>query len=179
MSELVAERPGSLRWLERFEQRHGKRLHHLARQLFGSDADDATQEVYERLAGIDPDTRPISNLDGYLWSAARRDLLDIHRRRRRRPREEQLDPAIAEHTLASFRENPFTQASRGERRARVRQELDALPVIYREVLILRDVEQLSYREIGEVLEVPIGTVKSRVAAATAELARKLQHWRNS
>jgi RNA polymerase sigma-70 factor (ECF subfamily) len=56
----------------------------------------------------------------------------------------------------------------------VREALDALPVEFREVVVLRELEGLSYKEMAEVTQLPIGTVMSRLARARARLRRGLQ-----
>ena len=60
-----------------------------------------------------------------------------------------------------------------ERDGRVTDAVKALPLRYREVVVMREMEQLSYREIADVLEVPIGTVMSRLARARAILVQVL------
>jgi RNA polymerase sigma-70 factor (ECF subfamily) len=62
-----------------------------------------------------------------------------------------------------------TQAVRAHERRRLRAMIDALPEDFREVLVLRELEDLSYREIAAVVGVPIGTVMSRLARARALL----------
>ncbi|HEV2388611.1 MAG TPA: sigma-70 family RNA polymerase sigma factor [Candidatus Acidoferrales bacterium] len=59
-------------------------------------------------------------------------------------------------------------------REAIRQAIEELPVGFREVLLLSDVEELSYREIAEALAIPIGTVMSRLARARGELRKSLQ-----
>lgn len=56
----------------------------------------------------------------------------------------------------------------------VRQALEQLPVIYREVLILCEVEEMSYQEISQALNIPMGTVMSRLSRARRELRRTVQ-----
>jgi RNA polymerase sigma-70 factor (ECF subfamily) len=55
----------------------------------------------------------------------------------------------------------------------VHQTLEALPIEYREVLVMRELEGLSYKEIAEVAELPIGTVMSRLARAREQLRQGL------
>ena len=55
----------------------------------------------------------------------------------------------------------------------LRQALDDLPIEYREILILRELEELSYKEIAEVLEIPLGTVMSRLSRGRTELHSRL------
>jgi len=56
---------------------------------------------------------------------------------------------------------------------RVQRALDTLPLEFREVIVLREVQELRYREISDVLGVPIGTVMSRLARARRQLAALL------
>ncbi len=60
-------------------------------------------------------------------------------------------------------------------RAALQRALDGLPAEFREVIVLREVQGLSYREISDVVGVPIGTVMSRLARARRRLAATLGH----
>ena len=57
----------------------------------------------------------------------------------------------------------------------IRKEIDDLPLKFREVVILRDVQEFSYEEISEILKIPIGTVKSRVNRGRLRLQKRLGH----
>ena len=59
-------------------------------------------------------------------------------------------------------------------RAMIHSALEELPVEFREVIVMRDLEGLSYKEIAQVAELPIGTVMSRLARARARLARSIK-----
>jgi RNA polymerase sigma-70 factor (ECF subfamily) len=59
--------------------------------------------------------------------------------------------------------------------ARVRDGLEQLPVDFREVIVLREIEGLSYKEIAAVINAPIGTVMSRLARGRERLLAALQH----
>jgi RNA polymerase sigma-70 factor (ECF subfamily) len=65
-------------------------------------------------------------------------------------------------------------AVQASEQARVQQAIASLPDEFREVIVLREVQDLSYREIGDVVGVPIGTVMSRLARARKRLAVLLQ-----
>jgi len=69
--------------------------------------------------------------------------------------------------------NPLLGLLQRERRSTVNAALEQLPVAFREVLVLREMEELSYKEIAQVLDVPIGTVMSRLARGRALLAQQL------
>src|SRR5204863_8844292 len=64
---------------------------------------------------------------------------------------------------------PDAAASRAEQRERIRRGLDALPEHHRAIIMLSDLEGLSYREIAEVLDIPMGTVMSRLHNARKRL----------
>lgn len=76
-------------------------------------------------------------------------------------------------TLMDERISPFDSAANAEIRARVEQELRQVPEPFRTVLVLRDLEGLAYEEIAEVLNVRIGTVKSRLMRGRAMLKQNL------
>ena len=70
-------------------------------------------------------------------------------------------------------DEPQVAAARRDERAQVNRALAALPVAYREVLVLRELEDLSYRDIAAIVQVPVGTVMSRLARARGLLRAAL------
>lgn len=76
--------------------------------------------------------------------------------------------------IADENSDPHKDYERSNIQSRVDAEVARLPLIFREVIILRDVQELSYEEIGEILKVPLGTVKSRVNRARLRLQRRLK-----
>lgn len=75
--------------------------------------------------------------------------------------------------IADLGENPETVALRRERESALRKALSELPSNFREVLVLRDIEGLSYEEVAAALETNVGTIKSRIARGREELRKKL------
>lgn len=90
----------------------------------------------------------------------------------RRHRPEELQPMPDEPADIST-PNPEAGLMSAERRAEVQRALDRLPLPYREALLLREVEGMSYRDIAALAQIPIGTVMSRLARAREQLARVL------
>ncbi len=76
--------------------------------------------------------------------------------------------------LADSAPHPDAVASREELSAIVSRAIRKLPPKYREALVLRDIEGLSYEEIGEILRIPGGTVRSRINRARQSLREKLE-----
>jgi RNA polymerase sigma-70 factor, ECF subfamily len=62
------------------------------------------------------------------------------------------------------------------RQADVRKAIEGLPAVYREAIVLREFEELSYGEIAQVLDCPLGTVMSRLSRAKERLEEMLQPW---
>ena len=91
--------------------------------------------------------------------------------RKRRAVEQPLEVAEDE---AAEGPTPEQSAIDGDRRRQVAAALAALPTEAREILVLREIEDLSYKEIAAVLDLPIGTVMSRLARAREKLAGDLQ-----
>ncbi len=83
------------------------------------------------------------------------------------------DPALlmGSHGLARDPEALLVEARQSKR---LHQLIAALPLEYREIIVLRELEELAYREIAEVVGIPIGTVMSRLARARALLLRQWQ-----
>jgi RNA polymerase sigma factor (sigma-70 family) len=94
---------------------------------------------------------------------------------RRKAGEEEYDEET--HGLASVApsagESPETALARASEARWVRECIATLPREYREVIVLRELEELSYKEIGLIVDVPIGTVMSRLARGRALLAERL------
>jgi RNA polymerase sigma-70 factor (ECF subfamily) len=82
-------------------------------------------------------------------------------------------PLCIKDTLVDAHESPFDLAAHEEIRSRVEAELREVPEPFRSVLILRDIEGLAYEEIAEILNVQLGTVKSRLMRGRAQIKARL------
>lgn len=154
------------------------RVASLAARWCGSDASDGAQEVHRELARAWPSFRGESAATTWAHRIAVRTLARFAERRRRQKQREpsasQLDLSLDETAVADFGSNPFTAMTARERRERVHEAIEQLSPALRDALVLRAIEGLDYRTIAETLELPLGTVKSRIAAATLRLAEHLQ-----
>src|SRR5215475_8458369 len=143
----------------------------------GSEAQDLTQEVFLRVFRT---IRTFRSAEGSFatWLArVTRNLLIDHYRRSRQERvtdsiEEQLPMLEEAGSAAATRPD---QAMAGREASEILQAtLQKLSPDLREAVILRDLQEMEYREIAEVLDIPEGTVKSRINRGRAELARLLR-----
>jgi RNA polymerase sigma-70 factor (ECF subfamily) len=142
-------------------------------------AEDLTQTAFTRVFTRRGEWEPAGKFSTFLWRVALNLCHDELRRRQRRS-EFSLDAleeadGAGETRFVSDEPAPDSQAESQERGELVRRALAELPGPYREVVVLRHYEGLKFREIGEVLGIPEGTVKSRMAEALGQLNRLLKH----
>lgn len=175
---VEAAQAGDASALEALLRRHHDRVHLLCRRLTGSDADalDATQEALIAVVRGLPRFDGRSRFTTWLHRVATNACLDELRRRRRRPLPGIPDDAVDddEHphrALADPRGEEGLQSVAD--RLLLDDALAELPVEFRAAVVLRDVCDLDYAEIAAVLEVPPGTVRSRIARGRRLLARRL------
>ncbi|HTS25248.1 MAG TPA: sigma-70 family RNA polymerase sigma factor [Bryobacteraceae bacterium] len=143
----------------------------------GSEAQDLTQEVFLRVFRT---LRTFRSAEGSFatWLArVTRNLLIDHYRRTRQERatdsiEEQLP--MLEEVGAAASARPDQSVAGREASEILQATLQKLSPDLREAVILRDLQEMEYREIAEVLQIPEGTVKSRINRGRAELARLLR-----
>ncbi len=159
----------------RFEESvlpHLDSAYNLARWLMrnGHDAEDLVQEALLRAFRAFPGFR---GADGRAWLLAivRNACYTWLRRNRQQEVTTEFDEEV--HTLDGDVLNPERLVLREGDNARVRQALEELPAEFREALVLREIEGLSYKEIATVIDVPVGTVMSRLARARGRLQRGL------
>jgi RNA polymerase sigma-70 factor (ECF subfamily) len=140
-------------------------------------AEDLKQDTFVRLFEKRQQYRPQARFSTYLWRIALNLCYDELRRLQRRGEcsleDETGEPGSWLNEAISQEPPPDASLVDAEQAAQVREALMALPEIYRTVLVLRHYENLKLREIAEVLEIPEGTVNSRMAEALSQLTRLL------
>lgn len=137
--------------------------------------EDLAQEAFARVFAKRKDWVPSAKFSTFLWRVALNLCYDELRRRERR-RELSLEGEFAdrEPTPALDEATPDLSIVRDETAARVREALMKISEPYRAVLVLRHYEDLKFREIAEVLGIPEGTVKSRMAEGLSQIAELLE-----
>jgi RNA polymerase sigma-70 factor, ECF subfamily len=161
---------------------HTRRVYALCYRFTGSSAEaqDLSQEVFVRVFRTLKTFRATEGSFGTWLARVSRNLLIDHYRRTRQDRvtdsiEEQL-PMLEEGVAGSVR--PDSVLAGKEASEILQLALQKLSPELREAVILRDLQEMEYREIAAVLQIPEGTVKSRINRGRAELARvlKKQKW---
>jgi RNA polymerase sigma-70 factor (ECF subfamily) len=170
---VAAAQAGDRDALDRLIRAHYDRIHAVCRRITGneSDAADAAQEALIAMV------RGLHRFDGrsafstWVYRIATNASLDELRRRRRRPLAVVHDDDRADLELADLGSaRPFEQIAD---RDALEAALLEVPEDFRIPVVLRDVADLDYQEIADTLDVPIGTVKSRIARGRGMLAAAL------
>jgi RNA polymerase sigma-70 factor (ECF subfamily) len=143
-----------------------------------AEAEDLVQETYLRAVRAFERLRPDSNLKSWLFTILRNVRLNQIRDSRSKSHLVQVDePASGTREFEDkSSKDPFFLYLTKIKQADVRKAIENLPAVYREVIVLREFEELSYGEIAEVLDCPPGTVMSRLNRAREKLKEMLQHW---
>ena len=147
-----------------------------------ADAADTTQDVFLKVFRGMKHFHGGSSLKTWIYRIALHEA--ANRRRwwfRHKARETSIEPAESDAAnenamqvaLTDHAESPFDNVAHHEVQRRVEEELSKVPEPYRTTLILRDLEEMSYEEISEVLEISLGTVKSRLTRGREALRQRL------
>ncbi len=171
-------------WQQLVVSQH-RRIYAICYRFTGSasDAEDLTQDVflklYRNLASFDVQK---GNFQTWITTLARNLLVDHFRRTRMERATDSLDASLNGEddgvTLAGRLADPGrsqdSHVAGLELKAKIQQALAKLSPELREAVVFRDLEEMDYKEIAQVLRIPEGTVKSRISRGRAELARLLQ-----
>jgi RNA polymerase sigma-70 factor (ECF subfamily) len=111
------------------------------------------------------------NTRAWLLTIERHTCYSWLRRHKAEARAIELDETL--HGEVQMGDDPEAELLQGTLEEALKQAMDGLPVEFREVVILRDVQGLSYAEIAEVVGIPVGTVMSRLSRARQRLQRAL------
>ncbi len=156
-------------------QRHRRRVFNVAYQFVGrhEEAEDLTQEIFLKVFKALKSFDRRANFNTWVVSVSRNLCIDHYRRVRRE--RETVDHRVdaSELTPAATGLDPHGQLERFDRRTLLREALNALPETLRTAVTLRDIQELSYQEIAARLQLPDGTVKSRINRGRRELARQV------
>ena len=146
-----------------------------ARMVGAKDAEDVAQDAFLRAFHRLGQFRGDSPFRSWLLRITHNAALDTIERRR--PQQDELEPGAIALGSEVERRTPADALEASERRERLASKLELIQPTHRAVLVLRDLEGLSYEEIAEVTDSPLGSVKGRLHRARQELIELLR--RNS
>jgi RNA polymerase sigma-70 factor (ECF subfamily) len=170
---------------EEIVRRYHKRIYNICYRFSGSpdQAQDLTQEVFIKMYGSlkSYDSQRAAFMT-WMTTITRNLLVDYFRKSKQDRATDSLDTVPSEHEdamplserIPDRTPTPDATAQSRETKEAVHRALQKLSPDLREAVILRDLQDMDYREIATVLRVPEGTVKSRINRGRAELARLLQ-----
>lgn len=178
---IRAAQGGHTRAFETLIGAHIPQVRRFARAFAHSDAeaDDLAQEallkVYRSLGGF----RFQSSFTTWLFAVVRNTFLDARKSRAQHDRD--VEEPLAPRHLAAGDNDETAEAAllAHERRARLWAEIERVPAEFRVVVVLFDIEGMSYEEIAAIEDVPLGTVKSRLSRGRDHLRRLLLARRTS
>jgi RNA polymerase sigma-70 factor (ECF subfamily) len=161
---------------------HKDKLYRVAFRMTGhaEDAQDLLQDALVEAYRSFKKFQRGSYFDKWLYRIMTNTFIDRQRHRKRVGHVDSLDSPIrgdgeefGNREIPDSKSDPAVQILRGEYSESVQRALDCLTPEFRMVLILSDVEEFSYEEISEIMGTPIGTVRSRLHRARAEVRQKL------
>ena len=174
--EILIERTlqGELIAFEALVERHRGIVFRVAARIVGpDDAEDVSQDTFLRAFHRLDQYRGTATFRTWLLQITQNTALNALAWKRRRPT--QPTDGSAEAPDRDPLRQPVSELERRERQERLELKLEGLRPEYRSLLVLRDLEGLSYNEIAGVLEMPLGSVKGRLHRARSELIELLRN----
>lgn len=154
---------------------HEKKVYTLCRRMCRSEDDalEAAQDTFLAVWRGIGEFRADAAFSTWLYRLATNACLDLLRREKKRGGDVSLDDEEARLDPVDSAPQPEEAAIRADTQRMVREALGALPDDHRQILLLRETEQLSYQEIADVTGLELGTVKSRINRARQALRNYL------
>jgi RNA polymerase sigma-70 factor (ECF subfamily) len=171
---------GDERAWEEIVRLHRRRVFNIAYKFVGRHdlAEDLTQDVFLKLFKSLNTFDRRANFQTWLVSVSRNLCIDHYRSVRKERETINHDVDANELKPASPVQSPYAALEQRGRVELLREALERLPVTLRTAVLLRDIRELTYNEIAEQLQLPEGTVKSRINRGRTELARQIEKLRH-
>jgi RNA polymerase sigma-70 factor (ECF subfamily) len=161
-------------------RQHWRKVFNIAYKFTGKhdEAEDLTQDVFLKIfKSLDTVDRR-ANFQTWLVSVSRNLCIDHYRSVRKERETIDRDVDAGELTPAAVTISPIAALEQADRVTLLKKALAFLPPTLRSAVLLRDIQELSYQEIADRLQLPEGTVKSRINRGRTELARQIRRLRD-
>lgn len=161
-------------------RQHWRKVFNIAYKFTGKhdEAEDLTQDVFLKIFKSLNTFDRRANFQTWLVSVSRNLCIDHYRSVRKERETIDRDVDAGELTPASTTKSPFAALEQRDRVELLKKALGQLPPTLRSAVLLRDIQELSYQEIADRLQLPEGTVKSRINRGRTELARQIRRLRD-
>lgn len=160
-------------------RQHWRKVFNIAYKFTGKhdEAEDLTQDVFLKIFKSLNTFDRRANFQTWLVSVSRNLCIDHYRSVRKE--RETIDRGVDSSELSPVAQtvSPITQLEQRDRVAMLRRAMEQLPPTLRSAVLLRDIQELTYQEIADRLDLPEGTVKSRINRGRTELARQIRRLR--
>jgi RNA polymerase sigma-70 factor (ECF subfamily) len=164
---------------ERIVRQYWRRVFNVAYKFVGKhdEAEDLTQDIFLKIFRSLETFDRRANFQTWLISVSRNLCIDHYRsvRKERQTIDREID--ANELSPAAAEPGPIAALEQRDRVSLLRDALAALPETLRTAVVMRDIQELSYQEIADRLQLPEGTVKSRINRGRTELARQIRRLR--
>jgi RNA polymerase sigma-70 factor (ECF subfamily) len=161
---------------EQIVRMHWRKVFNVAYKFVGKhdEAEDLTQDIFLKIFKSLSSFDRRANFQTWLISVSRNLCIDHYRsvRKERETIDRDVDPG--DLMPVSVEVSPYAQLEHRDRVSMLREAMTALPETLRTAVLLRDIQELTYQEIADRLELPEGTVKSRINRGRTELARQIK-----
>ena len=160
-------------------RQHWRKVFNVAYKFVGKhdEAEDLTQDIFLKIfKSLDTFDRR-ANFQTWLISISRNLCIDHYRSVRKERETIDRDVDTTELAPAAPEAGPIAALEQRDRVALLREAMAGLPDTLREAVLMRDIQELSYQEIADRLQLPEGTVKSRINRGRTELARQIRQLR--
>lgn len=171
---IVSAQGGDRRALDQLIRRHDRWVRGVVYSTLGNpnQVDDVVQHVWTNVCQQIGTLTDPARWRSWLFRLARNAAIDAGQKQSRRKKA--FTPLNADGEIAAPDQRPVAGMIAEEDRTRIMQAIRALPAIYREPFVLRHVEDWSYAQIGETLDLPVDTVETRLVRARRMLKESLQ-----
>jgi len=144
-----------------------------------ADAEDLVQDAFVKAYRFYDRFEPGTNMKAWLFRILTNTFINKYRRKTRERKvlegksAEPVGDGVMSRAAMRCLTDPVSEAQRGLIHAEIQDALDALPEDYRVMIVLADIEELSYKEIADIVGCPIGTVMSRLHRARKKMQKRL------
>lgn len=156
-------------------------LKYLTYMVSTEEAEGLCQEVFEKVSRNLEKFKGRSAISTWVYRIATNTALDHFRKQKKQPKKTEVDPELTENKLVDFPiinpsvNTPLHDIISSEMNDCIREQIDKLPEKYRTVMILASLKELSQNEIGQILDISINNVKTRLHRGRSKLKEILEN----